>query len=119
MLRDTNSLDVFKKQKVELPLIIITTAYDNYALKGYDIKAIDYLMKPISEKKLYEAIDRAFVLFSSQSNSSNSFYLKSKGRFIRFNSDEIFFIEGLQNYIVIHTENGKHICKKTLKSIEE
>lgn len=118
MLRDTNSLDIMQKQK-RIPLVIITTAYDNHALKGFDIKAVDYLMKPISEKKLYEAIERAFTLFSSNQGSTDTLFLRSKGRYVRFNTDEILFIEGLQNYIVIHTETGKHICKKTMKSIEQ
>ena len=118
MLRDTNSLDIISRLK-KSPLIIITTAYSNYALKGFDIKAIDYLMKPISEKKLYAAIDRAYTLFSSNQQSVDALFIKSKGRFIRFNLDDILFVEGLQNYVVIHTEKGKHICKKTMKSIEE
>lgn len=118
MLRDTNSLDALDVIG-ESPLLIITTAYDNHALRGFDHQAVDYLMKPISEARLYGAINRAYALFSSAHEDSDCLFLKSEGRYIRFRKSEILYIKGLQNYVVIHTSTDKYVCKTTLKTILE
>jgi len=116
MLRDTNSLDVMDSMTAP-PLLIITTAYDSHALKGFDHNALDYLLKPISEQRLHSAINRAYTLFSSTKETSDTLFIKSEGRYVRFEKKNILFIKGLQNYVIIHTTNGKHVCKTTLKTI--
>lgn len=116
MLRDSNSLDEIQKIHAS-SLIIITTAFDNHALKGFDINAVDYLLKPISEKRLYEAIDKALLIHSSKRKMGEFIFIKSNGRYIRLNRDEVLYIQGLQNYVLVHTAKQKHICKTTMKAI--
>ena len=74
-------------------------------------------MKPISEHRLYSAIDKAYSLFQLKNKGSESLFVKSDGRYIRFNKKDILFIKALQNYIVIHTKENKYVCKTTMKSI--
>lgn len=110
-------------------LIIFTTAYSQYALKSYELDAIDYLLKPIDKNRLQRAIDKAIMykqLLSTETikNSvevSNKDYLliKSDRRFYKINFDDIRFIEGLKDYVVIYTQQQKLITAMNLKAIHQ
>jgi len=116
MLRDTNSIEVIKTLP-KIPLTILTTAYNNHALNGFSIKAIDYLMKPISEEKLFSAVYRAYKLFCSNQDKPEKIIVKSEGRYVQLLLKEILFIQGMQNYVIINTLKGKVVSKITMKAI--
>lgn len=104
-----------------VPQFIFTTAYDNFALEGFNLNATDYLLKPITFERFVKAVNKAGELQQRigdvPQNGSRSFiFLKSDYKIIRINLDEILFLESLKEYTRIHT-TGKPIL--TLKSMKE
>ena len=119
----------FAEQLPKQSLIIFTTAYSQYALKSYELDAIDYLLKPIEKHRLEQAIQKAELynqLLSQstikntiESNTNDFLFIKSDRRFYKLNFDEIKFIEGLKDYVVIHTKTQKLITAMNLKTTHQ
>ncbi|AZA84183.1 DNA-binding response regulator [Chryseobacterium lactis] len=110
-------------------LIIFTTAYSQYALKSYELEAVDYLLKPIDPQRLEKAIDKA-VLYTDllskdtvkntvESNTEDFLFIKAERRFYKISFADIKFIEGLKDYVVIHTKQQKLITAMNLKTIHQ
>lgn len=110
-------------------LIIFTTAYSQYALKSYELEAVDYLLKPIDPQRLEKAIDKAILyteLLSKdtvkntvESNTADFLFIKAERRFYKISVSDIKFIEGLKDYVVIHTKQQKLITAMNLKTIHQ
>ncbi|MBP1163428.1 DNA-binding LytR/AlgR family response regulator [Chryseobacterium sp. PvR013] len=110
-------------------LIIFTTAYSQYALKSYELEAVDYLLKPIDPQRLEKAIDKAILyteLLSKdtvkntvESNTADFLFIKAERRFYKISFSDIKFIEGLKDYVVIHTRQQKLITAMNLKTIHQ
>lgn len=109
-------------------LIIFTTAYSEYALDGFEVDAIDYLVKPIETDRFRKAIDKAIsyhsLLLSEEKDNIEEIdddfvFVKSERRFLKVNYKDILFVEGLKDYVVIQTETKKIITKMYLKTMEE
>lgn len=119
----------FAEQVPEQTLIIFTTAYSQYALKSYELDAIDYLLKPIDNERLDKAIQKAVIykkLLSIETvknqieGSTNDFlFIKSDRRYHRIKFKDIRFIEGLKDYVVIYTQDQKLITAMNLKTIHQ
>lgn len=110
-------------------LIIFTTAYSQYALKSYELEAVDYLLKPVDPQRLEKAIDKA-VLYTEllskdtvkntvESNTADFLFIKAERRFYKISFSDIKFIEGLKDYVVIHTKQQKLITAMNLKTIHQ
>lgn len=98
---------------------ILTTAYSEYALEGYEHNVIDYLLKPISFDRFNKSITKAQERFPSNEDSEVSyFFVKSSGQQHRINFDDILYIESIKDYVNIKTENQEYIVLETLKSLE-
>lgn len=98
---------------------ILTTAYSEYALEGYEHNVIDYLLKPISFGRFEKSAVKAQERFPSSETSANSyFFVKSSGQQHKINFDEILFVESIKDYVNIKTENQEYIVLDTLKSLE-
>ncbi|WP_379968262.1 LytR/AlgR family response regulator transcription factor [Epilithonimonas sp. UC225_85] len=98
---------------------ILTTAYSEYALEGYEHNVIDYLLKPISFDRFNKSILKAQERFPSKEDSEISyFFVKSSGRQHRINFSDILYIESIKDYVNIKTENQEYIVLDTLKSLE-
>ncbi len=117
-----SGLDFLKLIKVK-PMVILTTAYSEYALVGYDFGVVDYLLKPISVDRLKIACAKALELFNYKNSkpgaeTSESFYVKVNGKMEKIALADILYIEAANNYIFIHTAAKRYICYLTLKGIE-
>ena len=92
-----------------------------YALRGYEFDVVDYLLKPISFSRFLKSVNKAHALMESTSKSEEPAYIfvKTEKQLKRLYLKEIQFIEGMENYIVIHTLTSKEIVHLRLKSIQE
>ena len=114
----------FLKSLKEPPAVIITTAYQEYALEGYELNVTDYLVKPIAFSRFVKAVNKAkefITLKQKESNneSINYFFLKVDNRFEKRNYDDILFAEALQNYVAIHTAEKKMLSYITFSQMEK
>ncbi len=102
--------------------IIFTTAYREYAIDGFDLQAVDYLLKPISLDRLRQAIlkYRSENTTSPDSNYSNRDYLivRSDRKMVKVNWDDILYIESLSDYVKLHTPSKMILTRDTISNIE-
>jgi DNA-binding LytR/AlgR family response regulator len=125
----------FLKTLVRPPMVIITTAFANYALEGFELDVLDYLMKPISmdrflkatnkaieQDKLHKKSEMAAALTpaSQQVTSPDEFiFVKADKKLVRVRYGDILYIEGLKDYVIIRLEAGRVITLQTMKSLED
>ncbi|MBK5721816.1 response regulator transcription factor [Dysgonomonas sp. Marseille-P4677] len=109
-------------------LIIFTTAYSEYALDSYEVDAIDYLVKPIDPAKFRKAVDKAITYHSLlleedkknvESVKDECIFVKSDRRFFKVNLKDIFFIEGLKDYVIIQMDGQRIITRMNVKNIHD
>ncbi len=117
------------------PQIIFTTAYDQYALKAFELNAVDYLLKPFSKDRLLTAIDKAkhhiqneekiddkleeLSNFRAGGEFLDRVVVKDRHKIHIITVDQIRYIESLDDYVMIYTADGRHIKQKTMKFFEE
>lgn len=113
-----------------LPRIVFTTAYDHYALRAFDARAVDYLLKPFTADRLRLALQRAReeILTSTRQNSATTeeqnpyltrIIFKSRGRILFIRTPEILWIGAEENYVRISTGRESHLLRETISSLEE
>src|SRR5688572_29255551 len=110
----------FLKNTPNPPKVIFTTAYEQYAIKGYELDVLDYLLKPISFDRFLKSANKAYEYFSVKQQPDQPYlFVKSEGRLEKINFDDILFVEALENYVAIHTAGKKLITHSTLKAMQE
>jgi len=119
-----NGIDFLKSLK-NPPLTILTTAYSDYALEGYTLDVIDYLVKPITFERFLKASQKAMEFFQLKTNAStysssraDYFFVRCDRKFEKVFFRDVSYVEGLQNYAVIHLHDRKLITYITLTSLE-
>lgn len=108
------------------PLTIITTAYSEYALDGFRLKVVDYLLKPIAFQRFFQAVSKAQDMFRSQEILQNeqegvrtNMYVRQGDAFQRIAWEDILYAEGMQNYVKLYFTNKVLTIHQTMASLEE
>lgn len=108
------------------PLIILTTAYPEYALEGYELDVMDYLLKPITFERFLQAMEKAKSRLQvirqatvQESNPIKPFiFVKDRTKLVKVKLEDIIYVEGLKDYIIIYTKDRRIVPLQTLKSFE-
>ncbi len=111
----------FLKSLTNPPEVIMTTAYADYAVEGFNLNVLDYLMKPISLERLLQAtnkfIDKVSVV-KQAGEEDNFFFVKADKKMMKIHFNDILFIEGLKDYVIIKKDTSRVITLQTMKSLE-
>ncbi|WP_369995496.1 LytR/AlgR family response regulator transcription factor [Winogradskyella sp.] len=105
--------------------IVFTTAYRDYAVEGFDLQAVDYLLKPIAFERLLKAVNRFFDVNNDSKNTNtkvidpNDFiFVRSNRRMLKVDFSDILYVESYSDYIKIHLENETIVTRETISAIE-
>ena len=114
----------FLKSLAQPPMVIFTTAYSEYAVEGFELDIVDYLLKPISVDRFMKAVNKASEKLGTNSDVASSdgenfIFVKADKKLIKVNFDDIKYIEGLKDYVIIKKDQGRIITLQTMKSLEE
>jgi DNA-binding LytR/AlgR family response regulator len=114
------------------PLFIFTTAFSSHALEGYELNAIDYLLKPFSFERFFKAVNKAYEIttlrknktifsFPEHENRDHDEYIMVKVEYktVKVYLNDILYIEGLKDYVKIYCGKKPLLTKSTMKNIEE
>jgi two-component system LytT family response regulator len=107
--------------------VILTTAYPEFALEGYDLDVVDYLLKPVRLPRFLQAVQKAMNIMAGAQNAApdedRDDYLfvktESKGKLLKINLADIDYIEGMKNYVAIHRGTQKTLVYTSMKELEE
>ena len=118
----------FLKSLSNPPIVIFTTAYADYAVEGFELDALDYLLKPISLERFMKAVNKAQEKIDARNVDTGSsgdveegksyFFVKADKKLIKCNYDDINYIEGLKDYVIIRQDQSRIITLQTMKSLE-
>jgi DNA-binding LytR/AlgR family response regulator len=103
------------------PKIIITSAYDEYALKGYELDVSDYLLKPFTFERFLKSVEKVYneLLKSKTIEKTGCIFVKTEYRIERIELQDIFYIQGMKDYLQIHTANKKIMTLQTFRKLSE
>lgn len=116
---DMNGIALVNSMKSR-PMVIFTTAYKEFALDGFELEAVDYLLKPFSFERFERAVQKAFSYYKIRNNTSKTthIFVYSRYRIIQIELDSIVYIESLDDYIKIHLSDGNFVMSlMSLKKI--
>lgn len=112
----------FLKSLQNPPCVVFTTAFPDYAIDGFELNAVDYLLKPISTDRFLKAYNKVSDKLSTkkgEEDSSDDFmYVKADKKLIKVHYDDIIYIEGLKDYVQIKHDTGRIITLQTMKALE-
>ena len=115
----------FYKNLLNKPKVIFTTAYREYAIDGFELNAVDYILKPITFQRFFNAIEKfralqgkpiADTTIISSENKENFIYIRKDRKQVKVHFDDILYIESLKDYIKIHFKDIQHVTKSSLSS---
>jgi DNA-binding LytR/AlgR family response regulator len=116
----------FLRSATDLPMVIMTTAYGQYALDGFELSVVDYLVKPFSLDRFIKATQKALKLKTleqkqqpAEKNSDDYFYVKCDNKIERVNYADLLYVEAMANYVTLYTTNKKLVVYLTIKGIQE
>jgi DNA-binding LytR/AlgR family response regulator len=107
--------------------VIFTTAYREYAIDGFNLEAVDYLLKPISYERLYKSLNKYFEVYLKDERlqkedplikENNYIFVKADRKMVKIDFSEIMYVESLSDYIQIHTTNNTITARETISNIE-
>ncbi len=113
----------FLKALANPPLVIFTTAYSEYALEGFELDVVDYLLKPISFARFLKAVDKAQSYLNARNKevviTNDFFFIKCNGKIEKIMMSDVVYIEAMANYVIIYTRQKKYITYLTFSGIEQ
>ena len=117
----------FLKSLQKKPLVILTTAYSEYAIEGYELDITDYLLKPITFERFLKAVDKVNQRLSGSQTVVEKpaeilpdfIFVKDGTKLVKIRWNDILYVEGLKDYVTIHTRTQKVISLQRLKVLEE
>lgn len=118
----------FFKTLQHAPPVVFITAYPQYALEGFDLNALDYLVKPVSFDRFLKAAMKAKEFYELRRQNKDAqvapagegyFFIKADNKLIKIAHDDILYAEALQNYVAVQTKQKKYISYLTFKAVEE
>ncbi|MDG1433608.1 MAG: LytTR family DNA-binding domain-containing protein [Saprospiraceae bacterium] len=121
----------FLRTLAKPPKVIFTTAYANYAVEGFELNAVDYLLKPISLDRFIKGVNKAQEQISLENKDTlpssistdekedDFIFVKADKKLIKVNYRDIVYIEGLKDYVIIRLNNSRIITLQTMKSLEQ
>jgi DNA-binding LytR/AlgR family response regulator len=119
-----NGNDFIKALKAP-PRVIFTTAYPEYALEGFELDAVDYLMKPVTFERFLKAVNKAFQLSFTkmhvpveEKRTEPFVYFRADRKMIKVMLNDIYFIESMKDYVKVFTKNGTIITKQSISAVE-
>jgi len=124
---DLNGIDFLKILNKE-PFVIFTTAYDKYAIQGYEFKTMDYLLKPFGFDQFYKAINKMLEMYQDgevktetpvKESANDFFFVKSEHKIVKIKTDSVLYIEGLKDYLKIVTKEGHVLTLMSFRNILE
>jgi DNA-binding LytR/AlgR family response regulator len=123
---DLTGIEFIKSLK-NPPIFIFTTAFRDYATEGFELDALDYLVKPISFQRFLKAANKARTHFELQNQSSEKnkstdqghFFIKSDGQYIKIQLDDVLYFESERDYIFIFTKQKRYLTLLSLKQLEK
>ncbi|RFM33190.1 LytR/AlgR family response regulator transcription factor [Chitinophaga silvisoli] len=101
------------------PKVVFTTAYEKYAVHGYELEVLDYLLKPISFERFLKTANKIHDYFQQQQGGNDYFFVKVDSRLEKISVNDILFVEAMENYVAIHIPGRKIITHLTLKMLQE
>ena len=110
----------FLKNTPQAPKVIFTTAYEQYAIKGYELDVLDYLLKPISFERFLKSANKVYDYFAAQQTGANNYlFVKTDNKLEKITFSELLFVEAMENYVALYTPGKKLITHSTLKALQE
>ena len=117
----------FLKSLENPPVVVFCTAYPSFAVEGFELDALDYLLKPVSMERFSKTINKAReefntkpeIKYETKVNAPEYIFVKADKKLIKINYDAILYIEGLKDYVIIRTDVTRVITLQTMKSLEE
>lgn len=110
----------FLKTHPDPPKVIFTTAYEQYALKGYELDVLDYLLKPIPFERFLKAANKAYDWFRSKEQPVEDYlFIKANSKLEKIDLADILFVEAMENYVAVYTRSQKIVASATLRSMQE
>lgn len=123
---ELDGLQLLKYLGHQAPKVILTTAYDNYALNAFDLDVIDYLVKPISYERFLRAVGKAMRTASTHDDalrtplkSGQYIFLRADRKLYKVSLEDIVFIEGLSNYLKVHLHKDMLVIRETMTRMGE
>lgn len=131
----------FLRSLKEPPAVILTTAYTEYAIEGYELDVVDYLLKPIPFDRFAKAVNKVISLLGKQGRTTATvqdipvindkstpatnttqkdyFFIKADGKLVKLNYADVRYIEGMKDYLKVHTTNNYYVVHQTMKGMED
>ena len=125
---DLDGLELVKRIELpHLPLFVFVTGYSEYAVRAFEIEAVDYLRKPFDKERLLTALERAHRRMNLRENATENkesrwlsrLSIRDENGFIFVPVDQILWIEAANKYVVVHTIAGTHIARQTIQGLQD